>query len=89
MNGRYSPNEHIVSFVGFAPADDPKIVIYTAVDNPQGIQFGGLIAAPIVKRIMEDALHYMGVEPRQKQVPANIDTMRRRLWRFPIWSARR
>lgn len=69
VNGRYSPNEHIVSFVGFAPADDPKIVIYTAVDDPQGIQFGGLIAAPIVKRIMEDALHYMGVEPRQKQVP--------------------
>ncbi|GAC42920.1 stage V sporulation protein D [Paenibacillus popilliae] len=69
VHGRYSPNEHIVSFVGFAPADDPKIVIYTAVDDPQGIQFGGLIAAPIVKRIMEDALHYMGVEPRHKQVP--------------------
>lgn len=68
INGRYSPNEHIVSFVGFAPADDPKVVIYTAVDNPQGIQFGGLVAAPIVKRIMEDTLHYMGVEPRKEQV---------------------
>ncbi|MGZ9585061.1 stage V sporulation protein D [Paenibacillus marinisediminis] len=69
INGRYSPNEHIVSFIGFAPADDPKIVIYTAVDDPQGIQFGGLIAAPIVKRIMEDSLQVMGVEPREKQVP--------------------
>lgn len=68
INGRYSPNEHIVSFVGFAPADDPQIVIYTAVDDPQGIQFGGLIAAPIVKRIMEDSLHILGVEPRDKQV---------------------
>lgn len=68
VNGRYSPDEHIVSFIGFAPADDPKIVIYTAVDDPQGIQFGGLVAAPIVKRIMEDALHYMGVEAREKQV---------------------
>ncbi|MBR2567716.1 MAG: PASTA domain-containing protein, partial [Paenibacillus sp.] len=68
INGRYSPDEHIVSFVGFAPADDPQIVIYTAVDDPQGIQFGGLIAAPIVKRIMEDSLHILGVEPREKQV---------------------
>ncbi|UHA74129.1 stage V sporulation protein D [Paenibacillus sp. 481] len=68
INGRYSTDEHIVSFIGFAPADDPKLVIYTAVDDPQGIQFGGLVAAPIVKRIMEDSLHYMGVEPRQKQV---------------------
>ncbi|MDK8180945.1 stage V sporulation protein D [Paenibacillus sp. UMB4589-SE434] len=68
INGKYSPDEHIVSFIGFAPADDPKIVIYTAVDDPQGIQFGGLIAAPIVKRIMEDALHVLGVKPRQDQV---------------------
>ncbi|MFC4778471.1 stage V sporulation protein D [Paenibacillus sp. GCM10023252] len=69
INGRYSPNEHIVSFVGFAPADDPKVVIYVAVDNPQGIQFGGVVAAPIVGRIMEDTLQYLGVPPRDKQIP--------------------
>ncbi|WP_274363322.1 stage V sporulation protein D [Paenibacillus thermotolerans] len=68
VNGRYSASEHIVSFIGFAPADDPKIVIYTAVDNPKGLQFGGLIAAPIVKNIMEDALRYMGVPPRKDGV---------------------
>ncbi len=68
VNGRYSPNEHIVSFVGFAPADDPKLVVYIAVDDPKGIQFGGLIAAPIVKNIMEDSLRYMGIEPRQQQL---------------------
>lgn len=68
VNGRYSPTEHIVSFIGFAPADDPKVVIYIAVDNPQGIQFGGLIAAPIVKNIMGDTLRYMNVEPRTDQV---------------------
>ena len=61
INGRYSPNEHIVSFVGFAPADDPQIVIYVAVDNPQGIQFGGVVAAPIVRNIMEDALSYLEI----------------------------
>ncbi|TLS50397.1 stage V sporulation protein D [Paenibacillus antri] len=68
VNGRYSPTEHIVSFIGFAPADDPQIVVYTAVDNPKGLQFGGLIAAPIVQNIMEDSLRYMGVPPRKDQV---------------------
>jgi stage V sporulation protein D (sporulation-specific penicillin-binding protein) len=68
VNGRYSPNEHIVSFIGFAPADDPKIVVYVAVDNPQGIQFGGVVAAPIVHNILADALPYMGVQPRKDQV---------------------
>lgn len=68
INGRYSADEHIVSFIGFAPADDPKVVVYAAVDDPQGIQFGGLIAAPLVKNIMEDALHYMNVPPRKDQL---------------------
>lgn len=68
VNGRYSPTEHIVSFIGFAPADDPKIVIYVAVDNPKGLQFGGLIAAPIVRNIMEDSLQYLGVPPRRDQL---------------------
>lgn len=68
INGRYSSTEHIVSFIGFAPADDPEIVVYTAVDNPKGIQFGGVVAAPIVQNILEDALHYMNVPPRKDQL---------------------
>lgn len=69
INGRYSPTEHIVSFIGFAPADDPQIVVYTAVDNPKGIQFGGVVAAPIVQNILEDSLHYMKVPARKEQLP--------------------
>lgn len=68
VNGRYLEGEHIVSFVGFAPANDPKIVIYVAVDNPKGIQFGGVVAAPIVKAIMEDSLHSMGIKPSTEGV---------------------
>nr|AIA15607.1 Penicillin binding protein transpeptidase domain protein [uncultured bacterium] len=68
VNGRYSKDEHIVSFIGFAPADDPQLIVYVAVDNPQGIQFGGVVAAPIVRNIMADALPYLGVKPRTKQV---------------------
>lgn len=68
INGRYSSTEHIVSFIGFAPADDPQIVVYTAVDNPKGIQFGGVVAAPIVQNILEDSLHYMNVPVRKDQL---------------------
>nr|WP_255654385.1 stage V sporulation protein D [Cohnella sp. REN36] len=68
VNGVYSASEHIVSFIGFAPADDPKIVVYVAVDNPKGIQFGGVVAAPIVRNIMADALPHLGVAPREKQL---------------------
>lgn len=68
VNGRYSPNEHIVSFIGFAPADKPRVVVYVAIDNPQGIQFGGLVAAPVVRNIMGDALRYMNVEPSKEQI---------------------
>lgn len=68
INGVYSASEHIVSFIGFAPADDPQLIVYVAVDNPQGIQFGGVVAAPIVRNIMADALPYLGVEPRKDQI---------------------
>ncbi|MFD1955198.1 stage V sporulation protein D [Paenibacillus thailandensis] len=68
VNGKYSANEHIVSFIGFAPADDPKVVIYVAVDNPQGIQFGGVVAAPIVRSMMADALEVLEVPKRTGQL---------------------
>jgi stage V sporulation protein D (sporulation-specific penicillin-binding protein) len=68
IGGRYSPDEHIVSFIGFAPADAPELIVYVAVDDPQGIQFGGVVAAPIVRSIMADALPYLGIKPRTKQV---------------------
>ncbi|MCU9612202.1 stage V sporulation protein D [Caldibacillus lycopersici] len=68
-DGRYLENNHIVSFIGFAPADDPQIVIYVAVDNPKGtVQFGGTVAAPIVGNIIEDSLRVMKVEPRKDQI---------------------
>ncbi|MEC0181474.1 stage V sporulation protein D [Paenibacillus peoriae] len=69
INGHYSSSEHIVSFIGFAPADDPQIVVYTAVDNPKGVQFGGVVAAPIVQKILKDALIALKVPPRTNQIP--------------------
>lgn len=71
-NGGYLKNNHIVSFIGFAPADKPEVVIYVAVDNPQGIQFGGVVAAPIVKNILVDTLQYLEVQPRNGQIDKEL-----------------
>ncbi|MDE3838423.1 stage V sporulation protein D [Bacillus methanolicus] len=69
VNGRYLENNHIVSFIGFAPADDPELVVYVGVDNPKGtVQFGGVVSAPIVGNIMGDSLRAMGVKPRKDQI---------------------
>ena len=67
-DGRYLTNNHIVSFIGFAPADDPQMIVYVAVDNPKGIQFGGIVAAPIAGNILEDGLRYLGVKKRKRQI---------------------
>lgn len=73
QNGRYLENNFIVSFMGFAPADDPQIVIYVAVDNPKGVTaFGGTVSAPIVGAIMKDSLSAMGIQPRKDQIEKEI-----------------
>ncbi|WP_419888564.1 stage V sporulation protein D [Neobacillus niacini] len=73
QNGRYLENNFIVSFMGFAPADDPQIIVYVAVDNPKGgLIFGGTVAAPIVGSIMKDGLMALGVEPRKDQIEKEI-----------------
>lgn len=60
--------KYIASFLGFAPADDPKVVCLLILDEPTGDQyFGGLIAAPVVGKIMEDTLRYLNVEPLYTQ----------------------
>lgn len=69
VGGKYLTNNYIVSFIGFAPADDPKIIVLVAVDNPKGIvQFGGTVAAPIAGSIIKDSLSVMEVKPRKKQI---------------------
>jgi len=67
--GGYKPNEYILSFVGVAPMDDPQILIYVAVDNPRDtIQYGGVVAAPIARNILMEALPHLGVERRNEQI---------------------
>ena len=57
-----SANLYISSFVGFAPADDPQVLALCVIWNPQGVYYGGTIAAPVVRDIFENILPYLGIE---------------------------
>jgi cell division protein FtsI (penicillin-binding protein 3) len=63
VKGGYAPDKFVASFVGYVPADRPRLVILVVVDEPKGAQYGGTIAAPVFKEIAEAALRYMEVEP--------------------------
>lgn len=65
-NGRYMVGNYIVSFIGFLPADNPEVVVYVAIDNPKGVtQYGGTVAAPIAKTIMNDCINALNIKRRE------------------------
>ena len=55
-SGRY-----ISSFIGFAPADDPQVIALAIINNPQGVYYGGQVAAPVVRQLFENILPYLGI----------------------------
>ena len=57
-----SANRYISSFLGFAPAENPQILGLCIIHDPQGIYYGGTIAAPVIRSIFENVLPYMGIE---------------------------
>lgn len=66
MNGEYSEDRFIASFVGIAPVNDPKVVVLVIVDepNPDINIYGGKVAAPIAGKVIEETLKYLNVEPQ-------------------------
>jgi len=69
VDGKYKDGDYIVSFIGFAPADDPEVLVYVAIDSPKNsVQFGGVIAAPIVGRIIEEIAPIVGIKSREGQI---------------------
>ena len=69
-NGSYMVGNYILSFVGFLPADNPKVIAYVAIDNPKGVtQYGGTIAAPIAKNILTDAISALNISPSLDTIP--------------------
>lgn len=57
-----SAGKYISSFIGFAPADDPQILGMVIIHDPQGIYYGGTIAAPVLRDIYDNVLPYLGIE---------------------------
>lgn len=57
-----SANKYISSFIGFAPADDPQVLGLCIINNPQGVYYGGTIAAPVIREMFENILPYLGIE---------------------------
>ena len=68
-DGKYMSVNYITSFIGFMPADDPRVVVYIAIDNAKGItQYGGTVAAPIAKKVLESSIDILGIEKRSDEI---------------------
>jgi cell division protein FtsI (penicillin-binding protein 3) len=63
VNGHYSNHDHIASFVGFAPAVNPKIIVAVMVESPKTSYYGAAVAAPVFSQIAGPTLHLLGVHP--------------------------
>jgi len=62
-NGEYSESRHVASFVGFTPVDKPEIAVLVIIDEPKGKYYGGIVAAPVFKKIAQQTLNYLNVPP--------------------------
>ena len=67
LTGGYSATRMVSSFVGFLPADDPKLAILVVVDEPQTEHWGGTVAAPVFQRIAAQAVRHLGIVPQTEQ----------------------
>ena len=63
VDGVVSRDQHLASFMGFAPASNPAVVCYVVVDEPQGIYYGGQIAAPVFQTVVSETLRYLEITP--------------------------
>jgi cell division protein FtsI/penicillin-binding protein 2 len=63
-NGRgYDPGRYVSSFIGFAPAQDPEVIVSVIIDEPQDTIWGGAVAAPVFKNVTEFSLHHLKIQP--------------------------
>ena len=62
-----SLKKYISSFIGFAPADDPQVLALITIDEPEGIYYGGTIAAPVVADVFKNILPYLGIQAEEEE----------------------
>lgn len=70
-----SANKYISSFLGFVPAEDPRILGICIINNPQGVYYGGTICAPVMQTVFENILPYLGIEKEAAQETDAVRTM--------------
>ena len=70
-----SANKYISSFLGFVPAEDPRILGICIINNPQGVYYGGTICAPVMRTVFENILPYLGIEKEAVQETDAVRTM--------------
>lgn len=75
-DGTYSHSKFVASFIGFAPVDDPKIAVVVMLDEPRPFYYGGVVAAPVFKRIAQNVLRYLEIKPeRLMQVRLEVENV--------------
>ncbi len=73
VDGQYLENTYILSFMGLAPMNDPQLIVYMAVNNPDSyIQYGGTVVAPLVREVLIESLNILGVKKQEGGIPLNI-----------------
>jgi cell division protein FtsI (penicillin-binding protein 3) len=66
VTGTYSVDKRVASFVGFLPAEEPRLVMLVSIDEPKKVVYGGLTAAPVFSRIAAQAMQYLKVQPNEQ-----------------------
>ncbi len=83
-DGVYMVGNYILSFIGFLPADDPQVVVYVAIDHPKGVvQYGGVVAAPIAKNVLNDCITTLKIEKREGGTEMEYNWMDKKYFDIP------
>ena len=75
---KYADDKYISSFMGFAPADAPRLAILVVIDEPKGTPYGGVVAAPVFRTIAQQTLQYLNVPPSKSQAVAQVPPKKER-----------
>ncbi len=83
-NGAYMDGNYILSFIGFMPADHPEVVVYVAIDNPKGVvQYGGTVAAPIAKTVLEGITDVMDIKKSTSEITREYELWDTKYYQVP------
>jgi len=74
VTGGYSPDKRVSSFVGFVPADNPALILAITVDEPKGLTYGGLVAAPVFARVASQTLSHLNFLPKGTVIALNNES---------------